>query len=316
METPRPDRSTAESIPASAWLPHVERRRLRLASGVEIALLDWGGDGPLALLHHANGFCAGVWGLVADALRDSFRVVAMDARGHGDSSRPTGPRAFAWDRFVEDLVDVAVQLAAERGETSVALGLGHSFGGTSLLAASARRPGLFGRLVLVDPVTLPPAAGLDSRRLERSSSLAEGARRRQQRFASREQARQRWAGRPLFARFDPRALDLYAVHGLRELPEGGVALKCPGDVEAAIFSTGPLDVFALAPRVVVPTLLLWARQGNFPRSVYQALADRMPAAHVEDVDAGHLVPMERPELVVAALRRFCAEASGPQGSVG
>ena len=24
-------------------------------------MLDWGGEGPLALLSHANGFCAGVW---------------------------------------------------------------------------------------------------------------------------------------------------------------------------------------------------------------------------------------------------------------
>jgi len=47
----------------------IERRRLPLPGrGVEIALLDWGGDGPLVLMHHANGFCAGTFGLVAEAL--------------------------------------------------------------------------------------------------------------------------------------------------------------------------------------------------------------------------------------------------------
>ena len=72
-------------------LAAAERRVLRLPGrGVDIALLDWGGDGPLALLHHANGFCKGVWGLVAEGLRRDFRVVAMDARGHGDSSKPKG----------------------------------------------------------------------------------------------------------------------------------------------------------------------------------------------------------------------------------
>ena len=65
-------------------LDDVLRRRISLPeNGVEIAILDWGGDGPLALLHHANGFSAAVWGPVAEHLRGRFRVVAVDARGHG-----------------------------------------------------------------------------------------------------------------------------------------------------------------------------------------------------------------------------------------
>jgi pimeloyl-ACP methyl ester carboxylesterase len=62
------------------------RRRLRLPSrGIELALVDWGGDGPLALLAHANGFCADVLGPLAERLRARFHVVGFDARGHGDS---------------------------------------------------------------------------------------------------------------------------------------------------------------------------------------------------------------------------------------
>ena len=66
------------------------------------------------------------------------------------------------------------------------------------------------------------------------------------------------------------------------------------------------DLLALAPRVKAPTLFLWAREGNFPRSVYETLVASMPLAIVEDVDAGHLVPMERPDLVIAAVGRFSA----------
>ena len=58
-------------------------------ASIEIAGLDWGGDGPIALLNHANGFCAATWGLVAGKLCERFRVVGIDARGHGDSdTRP------------------------------------------------------------------------------------------------------------------------------------------------------------------------------------------------------------------------------------
>jgi pimeloyl-ACP methyl ester carboxylesterase len=299
-----PGAPSERPIPQSAWLRDARRHRLRLDTGVEIALLDFGGEGPLALLHHANGFCAGVWGLVAASLRQRYRVVAMDARGHGDSSRPRGVDAYHWDRFAEDLVLVAERLVAERGSGSVALGLGHSFGGTSFLCAAARRPGLFERLVLVDPVTPSVDLELDRERSARVNLLAKGARRRQHVFDSREQARARWATRDLFARFDPRALDLYAVHGLRERPQGGVELKCPGEVEAAVFDAGVVDVAALVPGVEAPTLFQWARDGNFPRGVYESLAASMPSARVEDVDAGHLVPMERPDLVVEAVERF------------
>jgi pimeloyl-ACP methyl ester carboxylesterase len=284
----------------------VGRRRVALpGAGVEIALLDWGGRGPLALLHHANGFCAGTLGLVAEGLRPHFRVIGMDARGHGDSSRPEGLEAYRWDRFAEDLVEVAQRLLAELGEKRVALAVGHSFGGTALLGAAARRPGLFGRLVLVDPVIpLPPGAipRVDPARSERLSRLVEGARRRRAEWPSRAAARAHFAERSLFADWDPRALDLYVAEALRERADGGVELKCPGEVEAAIFSaSGEIDVVALARRVTAPTLFLWAARGDFPRPLYERLAAEMSAARVVDLDAGHLAPMERPELVLGAI---------------
>jgi len=117
-------------------LSQVRRRKLALhGSSIEIALLDWGGDGPLALLHHANGFCAGVWGLVAERLRGHYRVIAMDARGHGDSSKPKGADCYHWELFGRDLLGVAEALAAEHPDGRIALGLGHSFGGIALLMA-------------------------------------------------------------------------------------------------------------------------------------------------------------------------------------
>ena len=291
------------SLPAS-----IQRRRLTLpASGIEIALLDWGGTGPLALLHHANGFCGAMWSLVAEALQPHFRVVAMDARGHGDSSRPRGDGAFFWSRFAEDILGVARILAPEAPGARVALGLGHSFGGTSMLAAAARAPGLFERIVAVDPVVIPSGV-LTMPAATRPRGLAEGARRRRGVFASRAEARSWWEGRDFFARWDARALDLYVEEGLRERADGKFELKCAPEVEATIFeASGAFDLFELVPSVTAPTLLLWAAQGSFPRSVYESLVERMSRARVETVDAGHLVPMEQPRLVSDAVLRFTSE---------
>jgi pimeloyl-ACP methyl ester carboxylesterase len=288
-------------------LEDVKRRRLAFPDrGVEIALLDWGGTGPLALFHHANGFCAATLDLVARPLRKYFRVIGMDARGHGDSSRPTGPDAYQWHNFGADLAAVARVLAAEAGGR-IAVGLGHSFGGTSMLLAASQEPELFERLVLVDPVLHAPRAAesWDPERLLRAGSLVERASRRRTVFPSREAARENWRDKEMFAAWDPRAFELYLAEAMADRPDGQVELKCAPETEAAVYAAGPAsDVWARAEKLAVPTLMLWARRGDFPRSLFADYAARLVDARIQDVDAGHLVPMENPEIVVDAVRAF------------
>lgn len=285
-------------------LGQVRRRKLTLPdSAIEIALLDWGGKGPLALLHHANGFCAAVCGLVAERLSDHYRVIAMDARGHGDSSKPQGADCYRWELFGQDVLGVAEALAAEHPDGRVALGLGHSLGGSAILMASAERPDLFERNVLVDPVILEPGWGRIAN--PPGNALAEAARKRRQLWPSREAARQKWLEKEFFADWDPRALDLYLAEGLAERPDGQVELKCRGDVEAAIFEgTGSFDLWSSADRVQTPTLIEWATRGLFPRAIYEQLAARMHDANVCDVDTGHLAPMLHADRVVAPIFDF------------
>ncbi|MBW2240600.1 MAG: alpha/beta hydrolase [Deltaproteobacteria bacterium] len=300
---------------AASLLAQAAQRSIVLPDrGVELALLDWGGEGPIALLHHANGFCKGMWAQVAEGLRADYRVVAIDARGQGDSPRPAGDPAdvYAWDEFALDLVAVAEQLLAESGDPQIAVGIGHSFGGTSMLGAASRRPELFGRLVLVDPVTPPPPDQEPPERPAHLNDLVGRALKRRADWPSVEEAREWWAERDFFAAWQPEALDLYALDGLRERADGSVELKCSPEVEAAVFNQSRgIDVRALARHTQTPCLWLWAKGGNFPLPFHQALVATMPEARLEEVDAGHLVPMERPELIVEAVRGFVA---GPEGS--
>jgi pimeloyl-ACP methyl ester carboxylesterase len=292
------------AAPTSLRIPLPER-------GVEIAALDWGGDGPLVLMHHANGFCAGTLGLVAEALVDRFRVVAMDARGHGASSKPEGPEAYAWPHFAEDYLAVARRLAAQHGGR-VAIALGHSFGGTSALGAAARAPDLFGHLVLVDPVVPVPnaVAHLDPERIERMKKMVERAAKRRSTWPSRAAARAHFAERSLFEHWLPAALDLYVEYGLHDTAAGEVELACPGAVEAAVFGNGAtVDVEALARAARVPAIVLWAERGDFSLDVYRRVFGAMERAEIRPVDAGHLIPMERPELVVEAVRDAASAAA-------
>jgi pimeloyl-ACP methyl ester carboxylesterase len=288
-------------------LDRVLRRKIALPErGVELALLDWGGDGPLALLHHANGLCAALWAPVAEQLRARFHVVAFDARGHGDSSRPEGQDAYHWAMFGRDTAALAASVAAEWGP--VAVGVGHSFGGTATLLAAVERPDLFERLVLVDPVILPLLAfEMDPERVARAGGMAEGARRRRQVFEDREAARARWRGRETFAGWDPRVFELYLAEGLGDRPGGGVELKCSGEIEARIFEQGAsVDAMAEARRLRAPALVLWARRGNFPRAHFEELVRGMPDGRLREADTGHFVPMEDPGLVARETLAFSA----------
>jgi pimeloyl-ACP methyl ester carboxylesterase len=292
---------TAEDT-ARALLARAQRRTFTLPDrGVSLAALCWGSRGPVVLLHHANGFSKGAWALVAEALQTRWRLIAIDARGHGDSTKPTGAEAYEWDHFALDLVAVAEQLCAEAGH-SIALGIGHSFGGTSMIGAAARRGDLFERLLLVDPVIPPsPDAHQMGERPEYLERLVNGARGRRSHWPSRAAARAWCAERTLFAAWRPEAIELYLLDAMEERADGSLSLKCPGAIEGAVFGGSlRLDLPALARRVRTPARFLWAARGYFSRAMYEAIAASMASAAIHDVEAGHLVPMEEPELVAAA----------------
>ena len=48
------------------------------------------------LLLHPNGLCAGLFEPLALRLRDAFRPVAVDLRGHRGTDTPTTPGGFAF----------------------------------------------------------------------------------------------------------------------------------------------------------------------------------------------------------------------------
>ncbi len=76
-------------------------------NGLNIHFLDWGGPSSRnLLLVHGQGGDAHNWDHIAAELRDEFRVIAIDQRGHGDSDHTWegyGVASFASDlaEFVE-----------------------------------------------------------------------------------------------------------------------------------------------------------------------------------------------------------------------
>ncbi len=286
------------------------QRRFATNGSIEIAAWDWGGDRPIVLLHHANGMCGATWTLVAEQLANDYRVVAIDARGHGDSAAPPAPAGYPMHAFVDDFAAVAHALLAETGHAQIAYGIGSSFGGIITAAAEAQRPGLFERIAMLDPpihpddalrAQLDPSGGIvDPRPL-----IAAQARKRAAVWPSRDSARAAWQSKPMFQAWQPRAFDIYLAEGFRDRPDGTVALKCRPDVEATIFATsGDLDIFAAAPRIEAPVLLVRAGRGSLPAQAFEHLCQLLPHCTMRIPDAGHLLPLEAPDLTVRLLREF------------
>jgi pimeloyl-ACP methyl ester carboxylesterase len=129
------------------------------AGGVPISLAAWHSPGmspvpPPVLLHHGLASSAGFWGPVASRLAGGTpggpprTVVALDARGHGESGRPDDGYDFA--TVTADLAAVLGALGwGGEGEPRPVL-VGHSWGGNVIVEYAARHPAVPAALVLVD----------------------------------------------------------------------------------------------------------------------------------------------------------------------
>jgi pimeloyl-ACP methyl ester carboxylesterase len=120
--------------------------------GVRLAGTDCGGAGPPVLLLHGLGGHTGEWNETASWLTTSHRVVALDARGHGESERR--PADVSLDARVAD-----VTFAIEELQLAPATVIGQSLGAITALLVASERPDLVEALVVVDA---SPAAGDDT----------------------------------------------------------------------------------------------------------------------------------------------------------
>ncbi len=286
---------------------HAERVEIDLPErGVQLSVLDWGGDGPPLLLSHATGFCAALWEPVALELRGNFRVIGFDARGHGDASKPEHEGAYAWNEFVDDLRALVAELRARWQLPSFAYGIGHSFGGTVILAAAASDPHLLGRIALVDPVIMPiAAADIERLRASTNNNMAEIARKRRSLWPSRDVARESWSKKPPFQSWRPASLEIYLEHAMRSRDDDQAELKCSGEIEARVYEGihGILP-FEVAEKLTIPGLLIRAAEGSFPLEVYQQLVELAADLSLTELAGDHLLPMVNPDGLSALLNAF------------
>ncbi len=186
---------------------------------------------------------------------------------------------------------------------------GHSMGGTVALLAAAKRPDLVASLALIDPVILPPFAAAAMHApvtplvLRHIFPLASNAAKRRARFADRESAVAAFIGRGVFKGFTRDMIEDYVADGLIEDGHGGMALACAPAYEAATFAAHRNRPWRALKAVTQPLVILRAEKGStVPAAALKRIAAMQPLARIAMVEgAGHMLPMERPDRVRAAI---------------
>ena len=277
-------------------------RRIALPGrGGEMAALELGpADRPIDIVFsHANGFNARTYRTILTPLAPQFRLLLLDLRGHGATTLPTVIEGRdGWAEFRDDLLSLMGAVC----EAPVVLA-GHSMGGTSSLLAAAQAPQAVRALALFDPVIVPIEAQQDAEVMA-NSPLALGAARRRATFPSREAAFEAYRGRGGFRTWSDAQLADYVEAGFRQTPEGEVALTARPEWEASNFRTHNYDGMAAFRASRCPIRILRAAEGSTCRiEGHEAELLATGRITIETVPGTtHFLPMERPDLVVDALR--------------
>ena len=277
------------------------------SDGVSVAVHELAGtpDLPPLLIAHATGFHAHCYVPIARELGHRFHCFALDFRGHGETA-PVPDWTVDWSHFGDDAVAVAEAIAPD-GEL---VGFGHSMGGAALLMATHRRPELFGRLALFEPIAhLPVGDDLPDEELRKIPIIA-GAIRRRSRFASFEEAYQNYRGKPPMSLMVDEVLRNYVDYGFHaivdEHDQPAVELRCTPTVEAGIFMRGRQNgVWPLLAEITAPVTVIGGHVEQMqPSSGTEAIADELPNGEYLLLDhQTHFGPFSHPDEVASLIDR-------------
>ena len=266
-----------------------EDRHVR-ANGLLFHYLDWGNQGADTILFLHGALQQGhSWDFVSLSLCSDYHVIALDARGHGDTEwAPDGDYSLeAHQQDLEGLVD--------------ALGLhrfilvGHSMGGRNAYVFASRHPDSLKALAVVD--TGPDMGRAGESRVRAFRELPDELDSYEE-FADRVQS---YTGRP-------REQVLGALkYSIRKRSDGKWTWKYDKALRAPGFRPGSWNsdrLWECVSQVRCPTLLVRGGDSDFfLPEVMDRMLQLIPGSTGAVVPgAGHLVAGDRPAAFVVALR--------------
>jgi len=257
---------------------------------------EWPGGPPDALLLHGIGNYGRYWDLFADAIGVRMRLVAPDARGHGDSGKPS--EGYRPEDFVADALAV---MDAQRMARPIVVG--HSMGGFHAAALTLAHPGRVRALVLVDVGPKVEDAGSS-----RARRLSLG---RPDRFADEASA--------LAYLHETSPGYSHAVYAnrmewvFRRDEAGGLVWRSSKDALRRILDESARSsarVWERLGEIRCPALVVrGTRSPSFAEPTARQMLTTLADARLVELDAGHNVALDRPRELADAVVRFAREVA-------
>lgn len=269
-------------------MPHLES--VRGACGL-LSVAHARGAGPALVFVHGNSSNRAIWRPLLEHF-EGHETLALDLRGHG-ASQWARPPAYSTADYATD-IDAAVR---QRVAGPFVL-VGHSNGGLAALWYAAFHERAPMALVHLDIEPSVPPSQVEYFRV-RAASVSRPVASLERLAAGMRQV-------------DPLVPDDAMLRYVAELvrpDEDGWRLALDPQTYAA---WTPADLWPVLPRVNCPVTVIRARQSLvMGGQAAVAMCAALPAGRlVELPDAGHLLPIGRPDAVAAELRRVLSELVG------
>lgn len=269
-------------------------------------IIDWGGDGPLVHIAHAIGLAAGVYTPFAEKLRSIVHPIGLDLPGHGKSPMSPSPNGLkSWDIFYNELEAFLDSLDRP------VIAVGHSMGGTVSLVVAARRPDLVSALILIEPGIMPPAWrpwvwAVQKCGLAMHTPFVTRAVHKRSHWPDASTAAEEFTRKGPLRPWRDEFIQAYLEHGMGAGDNGGVKLACDPLWEGRCLAMAPADIWKYVPRIKVPTLVIYGKKSTtFLPSVARKIQSCLPGAEIKGFDdAGHFIPMERPDECLRVIYDF------------
>jgi pimeloyl-ACP methyl ester carboxylesterase len=294
----RRERARIEPGGETDFVPPVTERTIPSDDGGKIHVVERG-QGPPVVLVHGITLSAAVWGNQLHDLSATHRVIAVDQRGHGKSHPGTEPADLA--RLGTDLLTVL-----EAMEVRDAVVVGHSMGGMVLLRLAADR--LEALSERVAGLILVGTSGGPVSRLPYWGQVAPVV---AQMAGGRIRLSHR-AGRGLLPSGDLSYLIARRAFGARpeptqvEMARAIIDDSAPLVVAELLLDVMSVDLCADIGKVDLPAqVIVGSKDRLLPPWTARRMADALPQAELLTLPrCGHMVMLERPRELSAAIARF------------
>lgn len=248
-------------------------------NGIQMAYTDEG-EGVSLLFIHGFPLSRGAWSKQVEAFKTSYRVIAPDLRGFGDTSATAGASPIS--RFAEDLHALATHL-----EAGPVILVGHSMGGYVALAFAKAYPKAVRALALVGTKAGPDTPEVaESRRALAERVRAEGV-------------------SVVINAMAPKMLsDANSSKAMAAMVRGFMTPSKSAGVTGALLGMAERpDARPWLENLRMPVLVIAGLDDTLiPPSESQAMAKAIHGAQLRLIPkAGHLVAFERPEAFNTAL---------------